>query len=135
MDGEHETVLSNTNMDEDDLEIIGKIITHAFIQYGIFPVKLCKSSLKKVLLGNVSDEELLQSFMQFLPSRKAGLVETFFEIIIQPIIDILSEYGVFEFPTSDNVLMKKAAKVALVRLTFSPIQCIVKGMSSFWGKV
>ena len=31
--------------------------------------------------------------------------------------------------------MKKATKVALVRLTFCPMQCIVKGMNSFWGKV
>ena len=28
MDGEHEKVPSNTNMDEDDVETIGKIISH-----------------------------------------------------------------------------------------------------------
>ena len=49
MDGEHEKVPSKTNMDDDDLEISGKIITHAFIQFGIFPVKLCKCSMKSLI--------------------------------------------------------------------------------------
>ena len=38
-----------SNFKTEELEIIGKIITHAFIIHGIFPVQICKSSLLNVL--------------------------------------------------------------------------------------
>ena len=38
-----------SNIETEKLEIIGKIITHAFIIHGIFPVQICKSSFLNVL--------------------------------------------------------------------------------------
>ena len=45
MEGELEHVPVK-NMDEDELESVGKIITHAYVQYGLFPLGLSKVSMK-----------------------------------------------------------------------------------------
>ena len=39
------------NFDETDLEIIGKVITHTFIQHNLFPVELSRASLKHYIFG------------------------------------------------------------------------------------
>ena len=140
MDGEQEKIPSNTNFDDEDLEIIGKIITHAFITHGVFPIQLCKSAIKKVLIGDVSDEELLKSFMLFLPTKEEELVCHFAREAnkpVQPVMDILTEYGIFENPTPANVfeLFTKAAKIALIRFPCFPMMSIVKGMGPFWTKI
>ena len=38
-----------SNIETEELEIIGKIITHAFIIHGTVPVQICKSSFLNVL--------------------------------------------------------------------------------------
>ena len=39
------------NFDETDLEIIGKVITHTFIQHNLFPAELSRASLKHHIFG------------------------------------------------------------------------------------
>ena len=67
MDDVFETIPTES-YDEGELEVLGKIITHTYILYNVFLVEMCKSSMKYYILGTVKDEELLQSFMHFLPS-------------------------------------------------------------------
>ena len=64
MDGCYEKIPS-PNFDEVDLEIIGKVVTHAFIKHNLFPVELSNASLKHYIFGTASEEELLSSFLKF----------------------------------------------------------------------
>ena len=50
------------NIEAEELEMIGKIISHAFTTHGIFPVQICKSSLQNVLYGESDGEGLMASF-------------------------------------------------------------------------
>ena len=139
MDGSFERVPSS-NLDEEELEIIGKIINHGFIQYNIFPLELCKSTLKYSLFGLVGNDELLASFIQFIPPIEAQLVQRYSKGEVsnnQPILDILCEYSIFELPTQKNVLQlcQKAANVGLVRNPCFSMQSIVKGMGTFCKKL
>ena len=51
--------------DEDNLQLIGKITHHRCIQFEIFPIRLSKAILKQYLFSDVSNEELIQSFLEF----------------------------------------------------------------------
>ena len=50
------------NIETEELEMIGKIISHAFTTHGIFSVQICKSSLLNVLYGESDGEGLMASF-------------------------------------------------------------------------
>ena len=57
-EGENEEILLST-VSPEFLRKIGFIITNAFIHYEVFPVKLCKASLKNILFGRVNSSDLL----------------------------------------------------------------------------
>ena len=78
MHGCYEKILS-PNFDQVDLEIIGKIITQAFMRHNLFHVELSKPSLKHYILGTASKEELLTSFLKFLTSHEANVITKFHE--------------------------------------------------------
>ena len=126
------------DMDEATLDVIGKIITHSFVQYTTFPHKICIVALKNQLFEKIDPEELLQSYLNYLPRNEADLIKSFATNQVvektQHIIDILSESRVFANPSKDNVydLCKKAAHTTLVKLPFCSMKCLVGGMGSFW---
>lgn len=60
-DGKFQMV-PNQLLDEGDLQLIGKIIHNGCIQFKIFSIRLSKVTLKQYLFGDVSSEELVQSF-------------------------------------------------------------------------
>ena len=138
-EGYNEKVPSAT-IPSDELEIFGKIVTHAFIQYGQFPVQLSKASMIKSLYRDVNKEELLQSFYSHLPHREVMLIQQLMSnkiVDVQPIIDILSEYKIFVNPCKENIekLCFTAANVALIRLPCFAFFGIVNGMGNFWKEV
>lgn len=138
MDGCAEKV-PTTDMDEEELNVVGSIITHAFIQLNIFPTEVCKASLNHYLFDSVSDNSLISSFLNFISIRESQVVKSLSEgqsCKIQPIIDILSEYGIFDQPSAGNInsLILKAAKSALIRLPCFSFQAITKGMGMVWKK-
>ena len=90
LDGELCKVLSRFD-EEEELEIIGKIIHAGFIQYYTFSVQLCKATLEYYLFGNVDKEDLITAFMDFLPEREVEWIREFKsgpDKNIQPILDI-----------------------------------------------
>jgi len=141
-EGEAEKVPSVT-MNEETLVTIGQIINHAFIGYGVFPVKVCKVAFKNLLFdGTLEDEELYSSFLNFLPDRERMLIETFHgKKTEEPaILDILSESKIFVKPTMENIkkLCVNAAKNTLISSSFFSMKAISKGMEvgqGFWNTV
>ena len=137
MDGCYEKIPSS-NFDEVDLEIIGKVITHAFIQHNLFPVELSKASLKHYIFVTASEEELLSSVLKFLTSYEANIITKFREsrtLEDQPILDILNEYSIFHQPTPFNIMsLAKTVKIVLVKLPCFAMQGLTRGMGPFWKK-
>lgn len=139
-DGEREKIPNVMNFPEEDLETIGKIIHHGFIQFGLFPFTFCKATIKHALFGEVDETELTKSFLQFIPENEAIQI---FELSkgkkvdTEAITDLLSEYAVFEFPKRDNIwrLCRRAANSAIIRIPYFAVQSICKGMGSFWNRV
>ena len=85
--GEREKIPNVMNFPE-DLETIGKIIHHDFIQFGPFPCTFCETELTKSFLQFNSGNEAIQIF-EFSKGKK---VDT------EAITDLLSEYAFFEIP-------------------------------------
>jgi hypothetical protein len=137
-EGNFEKVPSS-NIEEEDLDTIGKIVTHAFITYGVFPLQLCASSVKYYLFQEITDAEVLESFLNFLPRNESEMLRDFPEKggSTQPVSDILNEYSVFSIPTKETVmkLCIKAGRVALVKNPCFLMQHLVAGMGIFWTKL
>ena len=133
-------VVPNQLLDEGDLQLIGKIIHDGYIQFKIFSIRLSKVTLKQYLFGDVSSEELVQSFLEFLRSKEKELIVSFREgkfKIYQSLTDIFHEYSIFEIPTGVyiEVLLLKVAKSVLIKILCFQIQNIVSGMGGFWKKI
>ena len=136
-EGEFQKIPSNFN-DIDELKIVGEIITHGFILSGIFPLQICKATLKHYLFGSCKEEELFHSFLRFVPEKERTFIEHWDgKSNPQRIIDLLTEYGVFAVPTLDNLqsLIIKAATIAIIRQPCFPMQTIIESMGNFWKHV
>jgi len=137
-DGCSSKKVPSTSVDDEELRVIGKLNTHAFITYGVLLLQIYSSTMKYYLQDEIEDKEILSSFLNFLPSNETQLIKTFKEIggDTQPISDILSDYSIFSVPTKDSIdeLTVKAGKVALIRNPCFAIQHLVNGMGTFWNK-
>ena len=136
MDGYFEKI-PTAKIPEDELEIVGKIIHHGYIQYGMIPSRLSRSCFKYYLFETISDEELITSFFNFVTPLEAERIKNFTSNDTQSIMDILFEYSIFEIPTTENVmkLVLKAAKMAIIRQPCYYMMSIVRGMGFFWKKL
>ena len=95
MDGYFEKI-PTAKIPEDELEIVGKIIHHGYIQYGMIPSRLSRSCFKYYLFETISDEELITSFFNFVTPLEAERIKNFTSNDTQSIMDILFEYSIFE---------------------------------------
>ena len=94
-DGEFQRIPSNLNNVE-YLKLILKIFTWGFIVSNVFPLQICKASLKYSFFESCTDEELFHSFMRFIPEQERTFLENLDgKTNTQRIIDLLSGYGVF----------------------------------------
>ena len=135
MDGYFEKI-PTAKISEDQLEIVGKIIHHGYIHYGMIPSRLSRSCFKYYLFETIS-EELITSFFNFVTPLEAERIKNFTSNDTQSIMDILFEYSIFEIPTTENVkkLVLKAAKMAIIRQSCYYMMSIVRGMGFFWKKL
>ena len=126
----------NSQTDHEELNLIGKIITHAFISFRVFPLTMCKATLKHFLGFKPSNAELKSCFLSYLPDAERKLFEGD-TINQQGIIDILSESSVYDLPTRKNLdeIVVKAAKTSLIKKPAWSFQAIIEGMGSFWKNV
>ena len=121
------------NVMERECEIIGKIITHAFLLYDMFPTSISHASLKYHLFGTINDNDLLTSFYNHLPEKEAELLQKFNDMSCQAAIDIFAECQIFEKPTEKNIkiLCIEAAKVCLIQKPCFQMMQLAQGMTFF----
>ena len=58
---------------EEEYDIVGKILYHFFVNFGLFPVQFCEVSLQNAFIGQYSENALIGSFLRFI-SRSDSLV-------------------------------------------------------------
>ena len=138
-EGETEKV-PNLEMDEDSLVLIGKIITHSYVLFGIYPTKISPTVVKYHLFNVRDHDDLVQSFLSYLPFRESETIELFANGVtneVQPLIDIFSESKIFRNPTRSNVyeLCKEAANTLLEKQSFFAMKNLISGMGVFWTKL
>ena len=136
-DGEFQRIPSNLNNVE-ELKLIGEIFTHGFIVSNVFPLQICKASLKYYLFESCTNEELFHSFMRFIPEQERTFIENWDgKTNTQRIIDLFSEYGVYTKPTLQNLqsIVVKVSNIALIRQPCFPMQTLIRALGNFWNRV
>ena len=64
-----------TKLSEEEYETLGKIVTHAFIQYNIFPIQLSKPFFEQVVTDSVRESVLVDSFKDFILPKEKAVIE------------------------------------------------------------
>ena len=110
------------------LETIGRIISHAFILVGMFPVNICKASWHLMLTGTVSRETIMRSFLGHLTERERNVIEKAIEGKVLSDIDalsflsVLSSHGCKSSPSAQDRLCTLDS-VAGTSLLCKPLFC------------
>ncbi|XP_014674228.1 PREDICTED: uncharacterized protein LOC106814425 [Priapulus caudatus] len=60
----------------DTMVLVGKIISHAYVLTGIFPIQICKSAIKFLLCGNVAGDETTLSFLRVLSEDERAILKS-----------------------------------------------------------
>ena len=120
---------------------LGRIITHQFLQCGTFPVQLARASVHHMLFGKVSEECLLDSFLQLLPPKQrdifAGALQGQRPFPLDEVIDVLDDHNVQTLPSPENLrgIVLQIATTEFVEKPFLALLKIREGMGRFWDEV
>ena len=63
-----------TSLSDENYEALGRIITHQLVLTGTFPIQLAEVQVLHALFGQVSDDRLVNSFLQILPERERQIL-------------------------------------------------------------
>ncbi|CAC5425678.1 unnamed protein product [Mytilus coruscus] len=133
-----QTVLEKTVSKKTSSEIIGKIISHAYVLCNYLPQGI--SPLLYIFAGNgiYTDELLLQTFSAFITETDSKLVNhllsnTNWDGLHAEIVNLISTYGGFEVPTKTTVRQSilDLAKITMTVIPCVPISKIKVGMDCY----
>lgn len=137
----HFTFSVSAALSQDDFVATGRILTHQFIQTGTLPLQISEAIIRQAVVGQVSEECLIQSFLKLLHEKERGILQKAL-LGVQPlptedVIEILCDYGITAVPNTSNI-KKILLQVSETELISKPFMCITKlreGMGSFWDGV
>jgi hypothetical protein len=125
----------------DDYVNIGKILTHQFIQFGAFPVRINQASIQQAIFGYASDECMVSSFLRLLPVRERKCLSNALlgneSFSVEDVLEVLEDYNLREMPSRNNIhtILLQVAKNEFVTKPFMCLLNIREGMGSFWNDV
>lgn len=125
----------------EDYTNLGRILTHQFVQFGAFPVRINQASIQQAIFGHVPDECILSSFLRLLPSREKKCLSNALlgkePFPVEEVLEVLEDYNIREMPSSKNIrtILLQVAKNELVTKPYMHLLNIRKGMGSFWDDV
>ena len=130
----------SVNIGDEECLIFGRIISHAYISFGIFPIQIAKASFMHFLTGKVSDQDLFDSFTSFLDSKEGELVKRVVrgeDELFYALSDILADYRINAIINKENAygLVISAAKNVFLRYPCFSFQKICEGMGNFWKDI
>ena len=140
--GDTEVALTITqHMIPDDFYTVGRIITHEFLQCGVFPVRLAKASVHHALFNEVGESELLDSFCCIHPPKQREILNKALEgrrpFPRGQLLDLLEDFKVNQLPTPDNI-HQIVIRVATTEFVSKPSLALMKlreGMGHFWNDI
>ncbi|XP_061194678.1 uncharacterized protein LOC133202815 [Saccostrea echinata] len=94
-------------MKQEEWEAVAKVLVLSFKQEKYFPIQLSQIFLKKCIFDiTPTNEELLESFMAFLPDMDRGLIkdalDDFNGVEENELLDALSNFNLRVYPTKEN---------------------------------
>ena len=124
-----------------DYVVLGRILTHQYLLTSTFPVQLSEAAMQQAVVGTVTNECLISSFMLLLPENEREILQCALNaeesFPTYEMIEILSDYGVQKCPTKENV-KEILIQVSTTELVAKPFLCLNKpqeGMGPFWKAV
>ena len=139
-DSEH-TLPILPNLSQEDYVSIGRILTHQFLLCGVFPVKLSQASLQHAVLGTVTDQCIVESFLVLLPPNEKDCFRRALDCAgpfpREEIIDLLDDYNLRQLPTADNIrsILIFVGTTEFVTKPFMCLNSFHQGMGDLWSNV
>ena len=100
-DSEH-TIPVLPDLNQEDFVSIGRILTHQYVLCGVFPVKVSQASLQHTMLGNVTDECKIESFLRLLQPREREYLSISLAgdgcFPTEEMIDLFGDYNIRQLP-------------------------------------
>ena len=141
-EGDSEFTVPNViTLSADDYITIGRILTHQFIQFGTFPVRLNQASVHQAIFSHVSDECLVSSFLHLLPPRERECLSNALAgtcpFLADEVLEVLKDYAIRQMPSQDNIhtIILQVAKNELIAKPYMCLMNIRRGMGSFWDDI
>jgi len=137
--GVTETVPSS--MSEDDARKYGKIVSHAYLQYSVFPVTMAKAFFESLLFETVREQTLIESYFSFLQSssERSLLLKAFNGTELTrsettELWDALTESKIRAKPSLGNIraLTLKAARYEFIQKPHFISKNIQQGITDYW---
>ena len=109
-------------------ETVGRIISHAFVLVGMFPVGISKAAWHLILTGTVSTDNIMRSFLEHITEREKRVVkkvidgERLNDIEALSFLSVLSYHGCKSSPSAQDRL-HTLENVAATSLLCKPLFC------------
>lgn len=135
------TIPMTPHFTPEDYVSIGRIITHQFVQCSAFPVRISRASITQALVGDVSPEMLILSFLKLLPPREREILEKGLDdspcFSQDEIMEILEDYNINTLPTPANLhsLITQIGRIELAQKPYLNLLRIRRGMGPLWDGV
>ena len=118
----------------------GKILTHYFIQFNMFPTGASKAVLENINFDKVRKETLQELFHNYISPCEKNITQqclqrkNFDDGIVQGLCDIFSDCGITNLPSPSNnqVMILNAGKKAFIQIPFFVLNNIKTGLGQFW---
>lgn len=128
-------------LSQDDFVAIGRLLTHQFIQTGTIPLQKWEAIIQQAIVGKVSDECLIQSFLKLLYEKEREILQQAMlgkkPFPMEDVVEILSDYGVTSVPSASNIekILLQVSQMELISKPFLYITKLREGMGPFWDDV
>ena len=129
------------DLNQEDYVSIGRILTHQYVLCGVFPVKVSQASVQQTILGNVTDECKIESFLRLLPPRERECLSRALagdgSFPTEEKIDLFDDHNIRQLPTVDNI-RSLVLFVATAEFVTKPFLCLTSmraGMGHLWDNV
>ena len=90
-----------SSLSEEESVKFGKILTHYFVQFNMFPTGFSKAVLEYITFDKVRKETLQESFKNII--QQCLQKKSFDDEIVQGLCDIFSDCGITNLPSPSNI--------------------------------
>lgn len=136
------TIPNDISLSEEDFVSMGKIITHQFIQFGTFPIRINQTSIQHLLFGKADDSCKIASFLRLFPANERDYLSRALSghlpFPTDEVVDILEDFkGIRQMPSPSNIrdILLQVATNELINKCYLPLMNMQKGLGAIWQDV